>query len=935
MNKMGIKARLLLMTLLPTGLMALILGGYFTWQQIDEVDQQLLQRGLMTVEHLQRPAADALLSGDTNRFALLLTAALNHTDVRALTLFDADMQQLEHRGPVMLQAGKQLTGTELAAGTGLQIQRGESSRFTMPLLASTELPNRRARPDVETDSLLGWLEIELSHGNMLIRRYQAILSSMIALILGLALTGLMVAIMGRRITDPVARINAAVRQISLGHLDIRLDTQGSRELDDLALGITNMANTMRSAQGELQQNIDQATEDLRQTLETIEIQNIELDLARKTAQEASRIKSEFLANMSHELRTPLNGILGFSTLLQRTEMTARQQEYLSTIEKSADSLLAIINEILDFSKIESGKLVLENLSFNLRDLIDDTLTMLAPSAHDKGLELVSIIYRDTPLGLTGDPMRLKQILANLISNAIKFTHEGSVSVRVLAEDQDADHVLLRISVNDTGIGLSPTQQKLLFKAFSQADNSISRQTGGTGLGLVISKRLVEQMHGEIGLRSQPGEGSEFWLTLRLKKSIYVDEELPEKPLLGMRAALVEPRLLSRQMLLHSLEDIGLSVRVFEGPQELHEALTSSTERDDSLQLALVSVRHTATPPGDTLEMVRQWSELNICKTIVLTDTTEHYPLLDQLPRSMCQSLTKPVYTRRLHRAVLHLLNNQPLPVSFTPQQPALSLRVLCVDDNLANLKLLDAFLSDMGVNTLLATSGEQALHLLTEHPVDLIFMDVQMPGMDGPQTTSELRLLEEIAGFEPVPIVALTAHALESERRQLLQCGMNDYLTKPITMEQLRHSLNKWTGQGPLPNSLLQPAAPLKSMSWAPTPTIPRSFVPQDTRDILDPEEGLRLAAGKADLAQDMLTMLLAGLPQERQSLHDALDQKNYDDLLEIVHKLHGATRYCGVPQLRSRCEDAETLLKQGKESRQKILAVIEAIDRLLEVSAS
>ncbi|SES25847.1 multi-sensor hybrid histidine kinase [Halopseudomonas bauzanensis] len=932
-RNLGLKARLLLMTLIPTGLIALALGGYFTWQQMREVEEQLLHRGLMTIEYLQRPAAEALLEGDIDRFGRLLNTGLNHTDVRSLSLHDADMRPLQHRGPLMYPAGDPLTGIDITAGTGLQIQRSkQSSRFLMPLLAGPELTNRQAHPEIAADSLLGWLEVELSHGNMLLRRYQSLLATLVTIILGLALTGLVVTVMGRRITDPMARINAAIRQISQGHFDIRLGEQGSRELDDLALGVSTMAQTMQSAQGELQQNIDQATEDLRQTLETIEIQNIELDLARKTAQEASRIKSEFLANMSHELRTPLNGILGFSSLLQRTEMSGRQQEYLSTIEKSADNLLAIINEILDFSKIEAGKLILENLSFNLRDLIDDTLTMLAPSAHDKGLELVSIIYRDTPLGLSGDPMRLKQILANLISNAIKFTHEGSVSVRVMAEHQDADQVLLRISVNDTGIGLSPTQQKSLFKAFSQADNSISRQTGGTGLGLVISKRLVEQMHGEIGLRSQPGEGSEFWLTLRLTRSAHGEDELPEKPLLGMRAALVEPQLLSRQMLLHSLEDLGLSVRVFNNPQELHEALTSRTNRDDSLQLALVSVRHTTTAPGDTLEMARQWAEFSICKSIVLTDTTEHYPLLDQLPRSMCQTVSKPVCTRKLYRAVMHLLGDDPMTTVPLPRQRPHALRVLCVDDNLANLKLLEAFLADLGVETLSATSGEEALELLTEQMVDLIFMDVQMPGMDGRQTTSELRVREDIAGFDPVPIVALTAHALNSERRQLLQCGMNDYLSKPITTEQLRHSLNKWTGMAPTAQ-LPAPASPPTDVAGI-DETTTAAEPQQQLLAAIDPEEGLRLAAGKADLADDLLQMLLQGLPEDHQAIRQAMDQEQQDALLDRVHKLHGASRYCGVPELRECCQEAETLLKKGQDSRSAIIALLAAIDRLLETSA-
>ena len=257
-------------------------------------------------------------------------------------------------------------------------------------------------------------------------------------------------------------------------------------MDELASGINRMAEALLSAREELQQSIDQATEDVQQNLETIEIQNIELDLARKEALEASRIKSEFLANMSHEIRTPLNGILGFTQLLQKSDLTPRQQDYLGTIEKSADSLLGIINEILDFSKIEAGKLVLDTIPFNLRDLIEDTLTILAPAAHTKQLELVSLVYRDTPLSLVGDPLRLKQVLTNLISNAIKFTNEGTIAVRAMVEDDNGERAQLRISVQDTGIGLTDQDLRALFQAFSQADNSMSRQPGGTGLGLVIS-----------------------------------------------------------------------------------------------------------------------------------------------------------------------------------------------------------------------------------------------------------------------------------------------------------------------------------------------------------------------------------------------------------------------------------------------------------------
>ncbi|MFN3580159.1 MAG: response regulator, partial [Pseudomonas sp.] len=787
MSEIGLKARILLMTLVPTAILAVALGAYFSWQASQDLDQQLLERGFLTVEHLQTAAAAALLEEHPAKVRASLTSTLNRSDVRAVSLYDSERQILEHSGPTMLAAERTLGVEDLGAGTGLQVQVGRSSsRFLLPLLASPELLALQQNTRIEPDALLGWLEVELSHGNTRLRRYQMLLHTLLLILFGLGAAAILINSMGRRISDPIAAANHAISRISKGQLDVRLTEQSSRELDELTQGINTMAQTLQSAQGEMQQNVEQATEDLRQTLETIEIQNIELDMARKTAIEASRIKSEFLANMSHELRTPLNGIIGFSNLLQRTELSNRQHEYLGTIEKSADNLLAIINEILDFSKIEAGKLVLDNLPFNLRDLIQDTLTMLAPAAHQKSLELVSIIYRDTPLGLSGDALRLKQILANLVSNAIKFTQEGSVSIRTMLEQEDDSHALLRISVTDTGMGLTPLQQKSLFQAFSQADNSLSRQVGGTGLGLVIAKRLVEQMQGEIGLHSEPGQGSEFWLTVRLEKSSQAGDDLPTIALPDVRAAVIESMPLSRQALLHSLEDLGLEAQVYEQVADLQ-----LQKGNDSQQLLIISTRSPNCQADELLEQLRHWASTKQCKTLVLTDTTEHYPALDQLPANECQLLSRPICTRKLYRALNLLFKPEragtgPLPVQAAlPRTP--SLTVLCVDDNEANLKLVETFLTEMGAHVLTATSGEQALELANSESIDLIFMDVQMPGMDGRETTTELRLREELANCQPRPIIALTAHALSEERRKLLQCGMNDYLSKPISPEQLSH----------------------------------------------------------------------------------------------------------------------------------------------------
>src|SRR5690606_21854103 len=283
----------------------------------------------------------------------------------------------------------------------------------------------------------------------------------------------------------------------------------------------------------------------------------------------------------------------------KSELSPRQQDYLATISKSANSLLSIINEILDFSKIEAGKLMLESIPFNLRDLLEDTLTILAPTAHEKSLELVCLVYRDTPPTLIGDPLRLKQVLTNLVSNAIKFTHQGSVVLRAMLEDQDASHAQLRISIQDTGIGLSETDRLSLFQAFSQADNPLARQTGGTGLGLAISKHLIEQMGGEIGLESTPGEGSEFWISLRLPVA-HDDEEGPRAPLLGARAVVYEAHPLARQALCHQLEDCGLQATGFDDCDALLQSLASQPA-----ELALLGVTEAGLPPAQLKERLAE------------------------------------------------------------------------------------------------------------------------------------------------------------------------------------------------------------------------------------------------------------------------------------------------------------------------------------------
>ena len=908
LKNLGIKGRVVLLTLLPTTLMALVLGGYFTWLQQSDLQTQLLQRGEMIAEQLAPLVAPALGHNDVDLLERIATQSLEQTDVRAVSFLGANREQLAHAGPSMLNQPPIGNSSHLLQRTG-----NDATRYLLPVFGRHRNISGEVIPE-EADRLLGWVELELSHNNMLLRGYRSLFASLLLIATGLLGTALLALRMSRTINAPIGKIKQAVAQLKEGNLETRLPPLGSQELDQLASGINRMAETLQNAQEELQHSIDQATEDVRQNLETIEIQNIELDLARKEALEASRIKSEFLANMSHEIRTPLNGILGFTHLLQKSELTPRQLDYLGTIEKSADSLLGIINEILDFSKIEAGKLVLDSIPFNLRDLLQDTLTILAPAAHAKQLELVSLVYRDTPLSLIGDPLRLKQILTNLVSNAIKFTREGTIVARAMLEEEHEDSVQLRISVQDTGIGLSNQDVRALFQAFSQADNSLSRQPGGTGLGLVISKRLIEQMGGEIGVDSTPGEGSEFWISLSLPKTRDDIEDLPAAPLLGRRVAVLENHELSRQALQHQLEDCGLEVTPFNSLQNLANGVTGAHQTDQAIDLAVLGVTAQEMPPERLSQHIWDLEHLG-CKVLVLCPTTEQTLFQLCVPNPHGQLQAKPACTRKLRRALAELIT--PRPARLEPVEPLGSRapRVLCVDDNPANLLLVQTLLEDMGAWVLAVDSGYAAIDAVQREAFDLVLMDVQMPGMDGRQSTEAIRQWEHERQSTPLPIVALTAHAMANEKRALLQSGMDDYLTKPISERQLAQVVLKWTG--------------LALRNQGPERVGEQGRTGSELL-VLDPDEGLRLAAGKPDLAADMLAMLLASLEADREAIRQARNANDHNALIERVHRLHGATRYCGVPQLRAACQRSETLLKQDAPNARQALDELDiAITRL------
>ncbi len=876
-------------------MVALLFAVFYNGQFGSGLKQHILRLGEAYIHQLLPAAQLAMLKDDPRALQGLIDASTINPEIQALAFYNANGQLIAYRG------GKQPLHNTFTPPpfTGDYVENKQKNPYTINFVAPIILPKDNAYTvpqknliPLQGNDIVGWLSIDIDTRSMLIQRYQMYIVTIFITLLGL-LMGLSIHyFLSKRIYLPIARLRRSMKQILSNEFETQIKIVSTGELGIIEQGCAHLQkHYLRSVQ-ELNHHIEIATADLQQSLELLEEKNIELSLDKKKSEERSRQKAELIANMSHEIRTPMNGVIGFTNVLLDSKLDPLQLDYVNTIKSSAQDLLSIINDILDYSKMDVGKLHLDCIPIDIRACIDEVLALTAPIAHRKGIDLIPSTAINVPKTMLGDPLRLKQMISNLVSNAIKFTEQGYVLIRTHIEQETDRDYSLSISVTDSGIGISTDDQTTLFNAFNQADTTITRRYGGSGLGLVICKKLAEQMQGRISIKSEIHKGSTFSIHIKLEKlASYEVEKRQIHRFANLNVICFDDNPLHLEAICNGLGHWGIHCMPVDSFSKLGDAFKTHS----NYHLAFVNVNQGC--EQQVAELLRQQSMPSVL--------VSKWLIKDYEALGADGFLFKPPNIQKLHDTIESLINKVALTKTHTHElnylrqklgliQPSL----LIAEDNAVNQMLLRSMLGESALMEMVS-DGQQAVKNCNLKRFDAIVLDLQMPLLNG--LDAALMIRETSIINQHTPIMLISANSSDLHKNLLPSAGIGPCLQKPIDEETLLRALLRLIDK---PNPV--------AINWTLC---------------------VQKLSGNHALAQEFLARFIEELYINREEFLQLMRENNIKELERAAHKLHGACCFCGVPSLQQHVILVENLAKNAvsmNELNAAFSALIQSIDDVL-----